>query len=248
MRKLIFILGLFSFLSCSAGIRDYKVSVVRSYPHDAGAYTQGLFFYRDTLYESTGQYGSSSLRKVKLETGRVLEKINFSRKYFAEGSCILNGKVYILSWTNKVAFVYDAATLKYERTWSYPKEGWGLTTDGSRLYSSDGSNRIYVLTEDFKLERTISVKLDGRNLRFLNELEWVDGKIWANVYTTDMIVVIDPKTGEVEARIDCGGLLPRNLRTPETDVLNGIAVNSRGEIFLTGKNWPRLYQVELVKP
>ena len=161
---------------------------------------------------------------------------------------MLDGKLYILTWTNKVAFVYDAATLKYERTWSYPREGWGLTTDGERLYASDGTNEIYVLSPDFKLQRTIFVKLNGRNLRYLNELEWIDGKIWANVYTTDLIVVINPETGEVDARIDCSGLLPGNLRTPDTDVLNGIAVDGKGRIFLTGKNWPRLYEVKLVKP
>ncbi len=234
-------------VSCAAGVKDYKVSVVASYPHDTGAYTQGLFFYGDALYESTGQYGESSFRKVDLATGGVLERINFAAKYFGEGSCILDGKLYILTWTNNVAFVYDAQTLEYESTWSYPREGWGLTTDGTFLYASDGSNKIYVLSPDFKLQRTIFVKLEGRNLRYLNELEWIDGKIWANVYTTDLIVVIDPKSGEVEARIDCGGLLPDRLRTRDTDVLNGIAVDPQGRIFLTGKNWPEIYEVKLVK-
>ena len=248
MRKLAIIICLLSCLSCSAKVKDYKVSVVKSYPHDASAYTQGLFFHGNALFESTGQFGESGFRKVDLESGRSLRKISFGRKYFAEGSCILGDKLYILTWTNKVAFVYDAKTLKYLQTWSYPREGWGLTTDGSLLYASDGSNRIYVLSDDFRLQRTILVKLEGRNLRYLNELEWIDGKIWANVYTTDLIVVIDPESGEVEARIDCSGLLPESLRTVSTDVLNGIAVNSAGEIFLTGKNWPRIYQVELVKP
>ncbi|MCR5759796.1 MAG: glutaminyl-peptide cyclotransferase [Bacteroidales bacterium] len=246
--RLTAVLGLLAcIVSCAAGVKDYKAMVVSSYPHDTGAYTQGLFFHGDTLYESTGQYGESSFRMVNLETGKVLRNIAFSDKYFGEGSCMLGGKLYILTWTNKVAFVYDAATLKYERTWSYPREGWGLTTDGSKLYASDGSNRIYVLTPDFKLERTIYVKLEGAPLRYLNELEWVDGKIWANVYTTDMIVVIDPKDGKVESRIDCSALWPHKLRTPDADVLNGIAVNSKGEIFLTGKNWPRLYKVRLEK-
>ena len=246
--RLTAVLGLLAcIVSCAAGVKDYKVSVVASYPHDTGAYTQGLFFHGDTLYESTGQYGESSFRMVDLQTGTVLRNIAFTDKYFGEGSCMLDGKLYILTWTNKVAFVYDAATLKYERTWSYPREGWGLTTDGKKLYASDGTNRIYVLTPDFKLERTIYVKLDGAPLRYLNELEWVDGKIWANVYTTDMIVVIDPKDGKVESRIDCSALWPHKLRTPDADVLNGIAVNSKGEIFLTGKNWPRLYQVRLEK-
>ena len=141
--------------------------------------------------------------------------------------------------------MYNAETLIYESSWSYPREGWGLTTDGEFLYASDGTNRIYVLTPDFKLKRTIFVSIDGRPLRYLNELEWVDGKIWANVYTTDMIVIIDPSNGKVTDRIDCTGLLPNNLRDRDTDVLNGIAVNSKGEIFLTGKNWPKLYKVKL---
>ena len=247
MKKIPAIVLCFLCMACSAGPRDYRATVLESYPHDHAAYTQGLFFQNDTLYETTGQYGESSLRKLDLKSGKVLEKVNFSRKYFAEGSCVLDGKLYVLTWTSKVAFVYDAQTLKYEATWSYPREGWGLTTDGTYLYASDGSNKIYVLSSDFKLQRTIFVSLEGRPLRFLNELEWIDGKIWANVYTTDMLVVIDPADGKVEARIDCSGLLPVNQRTPDTDVLNGIAVNSKGEIFLTGKNWPKLFKVKISK-
>lgn len=245
MRAIAAIVSVLVCLSCSAGPKDYRLKVLDSYPHDRGAYTQGLFFHCDTLYESTGQYGESTLRKVDLKTGEVLQQVSFAKKYFAEGSCILDGKLYILTWTNRVAFVYDAGSLSYEATWSYPREGWGLTTDGSFLYASDGSNRIYVLTGDFKLVRTIFVKLEGRPVRYLNELEWVDGKIWANVYTTDMIVVIDPSDGKVRSRIDCSGLLPEKERRPDTDVLNGIAVDSKGDIFLTGKNWPKLYKVKL---
>ena len=245
MRILAAILSLFFCLACSAGPKDYKITVLESYPHDRGAYTQGLFFRADTLFETTGQYGESSLRKVELTTGKVLEQVNFSRRYFAEGSCILDGKLYILTWNEKVAFAYNPDTFKYESAWSYPREGWGLTTDGKLLYASDGTDRIYVLDGNFKLQRTIWVKLNGRPLRFLNELEWIDGKIWANVYTTDVIVVIDPKDGSVVSRIDCTGLLPDRLRTPDTDVLNGIAVNKKGEIFLTGKNWPKIYKVKL---
>lgn len=232
-------------VSCSAGVKDYKIKVEKSYPHSTSAYTQGLFFHNDTLYESTGGYGESAFRKLELSSGKVLKEVSFSRKYFGEGSCMLGGNLYILTWTNNVAFVYDAATLKYKKTYSYPCEGWGLTTDGEFLYASDGSNKIYVLTPEFQLKRTIFVKVEGRNLRLLNELEWIDGKIWANVYQTDMIVIIDPATGEVQGRVDCSGLLPESLRTPATDVLNGIAVNSKGEIYLTGKNWPKIYKVSL---
>ena len=232
---------------CSAGVREYGVRVVKEYPHDAHAYTQGLFFDGGSFYESTGQYGESSFRKVELATGKVLRKLDFNRKYFGEGSVMLGGKMYMLTWTNKVAFVYDAATLEYLQTYSYPREGWGLTTDGKSLVASDGSDYIYFLDTDFKVERKIKVTMNGRSVRYLNELEWIDGKIWANVYMTDLIVVINPKNGEVESSIDCSGLLPRSLRKPDTDVLNGIARDpATGKIYLTGKNWPRLYEVELV--
>lgn len=231
--------------ACSApGPRKYGVKVVREYPHDTKAYTQGLFFDNGTLYESTGQTGQSSFRIVDLQTGKVLRKLGFAHKYFGEGSVMFQGKLYMLTWTNHVAFVYDAATLEYEKTYSYPREGWGLTTDGKSLIASDGSANLFFLDGEFHLQRTLKVTLNGRPIRYLNELEWIDGRIWANVYTTDMIVIINPKTGVVEATVDCSGLLPNALRGPETDVLNGIAVLD-GRIFLTGKNWPRMYEVEL---
>ena len=146
--------------------------------------------------------------------------------------------------------VSPSLSLEYRSTWSYPREGWGLTTDGRSLIASDGSSKLYFMTPDLKVEKTLTVTLNGRPLRLLNELEWIDGKIWANIYTTDSIAVIDPKTGAVEALIDCSGLLPDKLRTQDTDVLNGIAVLGEGRsqrIFLTGKNWPRLYEVRIVK-
>ena len=231
---------------CSAKVRQYKPEVVKEYPHDSKAYTQGLFFRDGQLYESTGQYGQSSFRIVELETGKVLRKLDFGAKYFGEGSVMMGDKMYMLTWTNKVAFVYDAASLKYLQTYSYPREGWGITTDGKQLYTSDGSSSIYVLDEEFRLQRTIKVTLDGRPLRLLNELEWIDGKIWANIYTTDLIAIINPQSGAVEATVDCTGLLPAKLRTADTDVLNGIAVNpADGKIYLTGKNWPKLYEIRL---
>lgn len=235
-----------SILSCSAKVERYKIEVVKAYPHDTGSYTQGLFWHDGSLYESTGLNGKSTFRKVDLQSGQALTKLPFNRKYFVEGSVILGDKLYILTWTNKVIFIYDATTLEYRSTYSYPREGWGLTTDGKSLISSDGSSRIYFLTPELKLERSINVTLNGRAVRYLNELEWIDGRIWANVYTTDTIVIINPDTGIVEATVDCEGLLPERLRTSDTDVLNGIAVDSEGRIFLTGKNWPELYEVKLV--
>lgn len=233
--------------SCSADVRQYKVKVVAEHPHDTEAYTQGLYYDGGLLYESTGQYGKSSFRVVSIEDGKVLRRLDFSRKYFGEGSCRLDGKIYILTWTNKVAFVYDAESLSYEKSYSYPREGWGICTDGKSLITSDGSSRLYFLDKNFKLQKSVDVTMNGRPLRNLNELEWIDGKIWANVYLTDMIVVIDPLTGKAESRIDCSGLLPKSLRTPDTDVLNGIACDPEtGRIWITGKNWPRLYEVRLV--
>ena len=235
-----------SILSCSAKVERYKIEVVKAYPHDTGSYTQGLFWHDGSLYESTGLNGKSTFRKVDLQSGQALTKLPFNKKYFVEGSVILGDNLYILTWTNKVIFIYDADTLEYRSTYSYPREGWGLTTDGKSLISSDGSSRIYFLTPELKFERSINVTLNGRAVRYLNELEWIDGRIWANVYTTDTIVIINPDTGIVEATVDCEGLLPERLRTYDTDVLNGIAVDSEGRIFLTGKNWPELYEVKLV--
>ena len=235
-----------SILSCSAKVERYKIEVVKAYPHDTGSYTQGLFWHDGSLYESTGLNGKSTFRKVDLQSGQALTKLPFNKKYFVEGSVILGDKLYILTWTNKVIFIYDANTLEYRSTYSYPREGWGLTTAGKSLISSDGSSRIYFLTPELKFERSINVTLNGRAVRYLNELEWIDGRIWANVYTTDTIVIINPDTGIVEATVDCEGLLPERLRTYDTDVLNGIAVDSEGRIFLTGKNWPELYEVKLV--
>ena len=234
-------------VGCAARVKQYKVEVVKDYPHDTGAYTQGLFFSGGRFWESTGQFGESSFREVELATGKVLSKMDFQQKYFAEGSVMLDGNLYILTWLNNVAFVYDAATLEYRQTYSYPREGWGLTTDGKSLIASDGSSRLYFLTPEFKQERYVNVKMDGRSVRYLNELEYIDGKVWANVYTTDMIVVINPADGTVEASIDCSGLLPRSLRSQRTDVLNGIAQDpATGKIYLTGKYWPRLYEIKLV--
>jgi len=233
--------------ACSAsGPRQYGIKVLKEYPHDTSAYTQGLFFHNGELYESTGQCGNTSLRKVDLESGKVLRKLDFNRKYFGEGSVILGDKLYMLTWTNRVAFIYDAATLKYIKTCAYQREGWGLTTDGKCLIASDGSASLYFMDEDFRVLRKLKVTMNDRPVRLLNELEWIDGRIWANVYTTDMIVIINPGSGKVEGVVDCGKLLPDALRKPETDVLNGIAEKD-GRIFLTGKNWPRLYEVRLIE-
>jgi len=230
---------------CEAKVRSYRPQVVASYPHDETSYTQGLFFHGGRMYESTGQWGESTMRIVDPATGKALKRLDFDRKYFVEGSVILDGKLYILTWTNKVAFVYDAETFEYEKTFGYPREGWGLTTDGKQLIASDGSARLFFMDPSLKVQRTVTVRLDDRPVRYLNELEYIDGKIWANVYMSDVILIINPADGRVEATVDCTGLLPRQYQDDRTDVLNGIACND-GRIYLTGKYWKRLFEIKLV--
>lgn len=228
---------------------QYRLDVVAEYPHDITAYTQGLFFHDGQMYESTGQYGSSTLRKVDLQTGIPSQTVSFNEKYFLEGSVVFEGTLYLLTWDSNIVFAYDPETLEYKKAWSYPREGWGITTDGEVLIASEGSSWLYFMDADLKHIRKVQVKLnDGRAVNWLNELEFIDGKIWANVYTTDEIVIINPETGRVEGVVDCRGLLPADMRKPDTDVLNGIAYDpSDGKIYLTGKNWPKLYEVRLIE-
>ena len=249
MRLLTLIIMSFFLLSCSEPkVREYRLEVVAEYPHDTGSYTQGLFFHEGQMYESTGVHGKSTFRKVELETGKALEKLNFDKKYFIEGSVVFGDNLYILTWETKTAFIYDAKTLEYKSTWKYPREGWGITTDGKQLIASDGSANLFFMNDQFALDRKQLVTIEGRPVRWLNELEYIDGKVWANVYTSDEIVIINPKNGHVEGVIDCRGLLPKNLYGPETDVLNGIAYNPETKkIYLTGKNWPKLYEVRLIE-
>ncbi len=248
MRILFAILIMSVFLgACSdASVRHYRLEVVAEYPHDTGSYTQGLFFHEGQMYETTGLHGKSTLRKVDLNTGKPIIKLDFGQKYFVEGSVVLNDNLYILTWESKVVFVYDADSLKYKSTWSYPREGWGITTDGKQLIASEGSSILYFMDEKFSLKRRVYVKHEDRPVMWLNELEYIDGKIWANVYTSDEIVIINPKDGRVEGVIDCRGLLPKELRDTTTDVLNGIAYNpDTKKIYLTGKNGPKLYEIRL---
>lgn len=250
MRKVFTVIFLSLLLiSCAeAGVKEYKLDVVAEYPHDTESYTQGLFFHNGQMYETTGLHGKSTLRKVDVRTGKAIKKLDFDRKYFVEGSVVLKDNLYILTWDSKVAFVYDADSLEYKSTWSYPREGWGITTDGKQLIASDGSATLFFMDENFALKRRLIVRYEDRPVRWLNELEYIDGKIWANVYTTDEIVIIDPKDGRVEGVIDCRGLLPKSLYTKETDVLNGIAYDPEDDrIYLTGKNWPKMYEIRLVE-
>lgn len=249
MKALLLIFSAVLFCSCSGqGVTRYRVSVTEDWPHDTQAYTQGLFFHDGRLFESTGLKGQSSFREVELESGVPSRRIDFPDDYFVEGSVFFRDSLYILTWENEIAFKYDLGTLKRSSAWSYPRQGWGLTTDGERLIASDGSANLYFLDGDFRQTGRVTVRLDGVPVRWLNELEWIDGKVWANVYTTDEIMIIDPESGNVEGVVDCRGLLPPWLHRPGTDVLNGIAYNpASGKIYLTGKNWPRIYGIKLVK-
>lgn len=244
----ILILSVFMGACTDASVRHYRLEVVAEYPHDTESYTQGLFFHEGQMYETTGLHGKSTLRKVDLETGKPLVRLDFGQKYFVEGSVVLNDNLYILTWESKVAFVYDADSLKYKSTWSYPREGWGITTDGKQLIASEGSSILYFMDEKFSLQRRVYVKHEDRPVMWLNELEYINGRIWANVYTSDEIVIINPKDGMVEGVIDCRGLLPKELHDANTDVLNGIAYNPETKkIYLTGKNWPKLYEIRLIE-
>lgn len=259
MRRFTLLLTAICFcITASASVKDYKVKVLKKYPHDEAAYTQGLFFHDGKLYETTGQYGKSNVRIVDLASGKALKNIPLASRYFGEGSSVVDGKMYVLTWTNRLALVYDIDSFKYEKMLSYPREGWGLTSipedrrhefNNAVLIASDGSSTIFFLDRKLSAVKTLTVRLDGRPVRLLNELEWIDGKIWANVYTTDLIVIIDPLTGKVTGKIDCSGLIPREKRTASMDVLNGIAAkpseDGGTEIFLTGKNWPWLFKVSV---
>ena len=238
--------------ACSASaqqVKTYGFKVEEALPHDVAAYTQGLFFFEGELYESAGQYGESNFRKVDLATGRVLKRLNFEGRYFAEGACVLNDKLYVLTWQEKECFVYDMKTWNRIGTLRYLGEGWGLTTDGKSLIMSDGTSTITFRNPDnFAVERSIQVTLRGQNVLYLNELEYIKGEIWANVYGTDQIVRIDPATGVVRAVINLRGILPAQQRKPRTDVLNGIAFDPRsGAVYVTGKYWPKLYRITLVE-
>lgn len=235
-------------ITVPAAPREYTYRVKAVHPHATDAYTQGLQYVDGTLWEGTGQHGASRVMKTDLGTGRTELFARLPRSEFGEGITLLDGRLYYLTWQSNTAHVYDAATGRHLRDFRYPGEGWGLTTDGERLYLSDGTESIHVLDpETFRRERRITVTLEGEPVRFLNELEWIDGRIWANVYTTDQIVIIDPATGSVEGVVDLTGLLPQEDRTRQTDVLNGIAWDAAGgRIFVTGKNWPKLFEIEIL--
>lgn len=222
--------------------------VVHEYPHDPKAFTQGLIYLDGALYESTGLNGHSSLRKVQLETGKVLKEYDLPDNYFAEGLTSWNRTLVQLTWMAHVAFVYNRSDFKTERQFSYEGEGWGLTGDGRHLIMSDGSDSLrYLDPGSFRVIKTLKVTDGSEALRNINELEYIRGMIYANIWQTDEIAEISPETGKVAAWIDLGGLLSAADRAVPTDVLNGIAYDPEtGRLFVTGKLWPKLFEIKLV--
>ena len=233
----------------SATVPVYTFEVVESWPHDPAAFTQGLEIYQGSLYESTGLYGSSSLRQVELQTGRIIRRVSVPSDYFAEGITVFQGKIYQLTWQSHKGFIYDLATFQRIGEFAYNGEGWGLTHDNKYLIMSDGTNRLrFIDPISFETMRTISVNHRGEPLNDLNELEYIKGEIYANIWQTDRIVRLDRQNGKILGWIDLGGLLSAADRNAQTDVLNGIAyddVNDR--LFVTGKQWPKLFQIRLKK-
>jgi glutaminyl-peptide cyclotransferase len=222
--------------------------VVNVYPHDRLAFTQGLQYVDGFLYEGTGLNGRSSIRKVRLETGEVLQKRDLPAAHFGEGIAVWNDDLIQLTWQSNVAFVYDTATFAPKRTFQYRGEGWGLTHDGTNLVMSDGTDELRLLDPaTFAERRRIRVTAANQPLRSLNELEYVKGEIFANVWMTDAIARIAPSTGRVLGYVDLRGLLPAADRAADTDVLNGIAYDEQKDrLFVTGKLWPKLFEIRLV--
>lgn len=236
-------------LPAQAAVPVFGYEIVKTYPHDPHAFTEGLFYLNGFLYESTGLEGQSSIRKVKLETGEVVQKIDVPPQYFGEGIVNWKRRLISLTWKTQVGFVYDLATLKQERKFSYEGEGWALTQDGKRLIMSDGTPELRFLNPD-TLQETgrIKVTYQGQPLRNVNELEWVKGRIYANVWETDMMILIDPASGAVTGVVNLAGLLRASERLAGPDsVLNGIAYDAAHDrLFVTGKNWPKLFEIRVL--
>jgi glutamine cyclotransferase len=233
----------------------YNYKIIQSYPHDKKAYTQGLEYYNGFLYETTGHRGESTLRKVEIKTGKVLQKTALDKKYFGEGMTIVNDKIFWLTWENKKGFVYDLKTFEQKKEFAYvkSKEGWGLTQNETELIKSDGTNKIWFLDKETQKEkRSIQVYTNNRAVDKLNELELINGKLYANKWQQNTIIIINPNTGIVEGLADLRGLKKEMEKTqkliPQDEVLNGIAFDAQNNrLFVTGKNWGKLFEIKLIK-
>ncbi len=230
----------------------YKYEIINEFRHDDKAYTQGLEFYDNVLYESTGLNGKSSLRKVNYRTGEVLKSIKIDNEYFAEGITILNDKIYQLTWKNQIGFIYNT-DLEIMNTFEYGNsiQGWGLCNDGEYIYKSDGTNKIWLLDKETLEEISyIEVMTNKSKIKNINELEYINGKIYANTYqlNRDVVIIINPKNGTVEGVIDFTGIRDLVKESPDLDVMNGIAYNPKTDrLYVTGKNWDKLFEIELVE-
>ncbi|MBK5215026.1 MAG: glutaminyl-peptide cyclotransferase [Flavobacteriaceae bacterium] len=230
----------------------YTYKILETYPHDINAYTQGLEFENDTLYESTGQYKESSLRKTDYKTGEVLKKVALADQFFGEGLTILNNKIYQLTWRENTGFIYNLNTMEQTGTFVYgqSREGWGLCHDSeNNIYKSDGTDRIWTLSSNTLAERDyIEIFTNTSKINSVNELEWVEGKIYANVYQQGSIAIINPTNGAVEGVIDLTDLKDKVTQHPKLDVLNGIAYKGEPNIlYITGKNWDKLFKIEIIQ-
>lgn len=232
----------------ASGVTLYSYRIVNTYPHDAQAFTQGLQYVDGTLYEGTGIEGQSTLRRVDLESGAVEQRVDLPPGVFGEGIAVLGERIYQLTWKDQVAYLWDRATFDLLDTFTYATEGWGLTLDGERLIMSDGSSTLYFRDPaTFTETGRVDVTLHGQPIDRLNELEFVDGELFANVWTTDFFVRIDPASGVVTGVVDLSGLLATVPVSAPVDVLNGIAYDAAGgRLFVTGKYWPALFEIELV--
>jgi glutamine cyclotransferase len=227
----------------------YSYQIINAWPHDPTAYTQGLVFHDGSLFESTGLRGASSLRRVELKTGKVKKKVDVDREYFAEGMTIFQDKVFQLTWQSQKGFVYNLKKFRQEGEFTYKGEGWGLTHDDHSLIMSDGTNQIRFLDPvSFQVQRTIAVYENGEPLTQLNELEYIKGEIYANIWKTNRIVRLDPATGRINAWIDMTGLHHEGNDPDSENCLNGIAYDAESDrLFVTGKRWPKLFEIRLVR-
>jgi glutamine cyclotransferase len=223
--------------------------VINTYPHSTDAFTQGLFYDNGVLFEGTGQETGSSLREVELTTGKVLRQHNLDASLFGEGITLFRDRIYQVTWRNKVGFIYEKSTFKVINKIYYPTEGWGLTTIDDKIVMSDGTNVLYYFEHEmFTVVSRIEVYDNEKKVDSLNELEYINGEIWANIWMSDLIARIDPVSGKVIAYIDLKGLLPVSDRNSDTDVLNGIAYDKTGNrVFVTGKKWPELFEIKLIE-
>jgi glutaminyl-peptide cyclotransferase len=235
--------------NAQAAIPTYGYRIVHAYPHDTDAYTEGLFYQDGYLYESTGKVGASTVRKVALETGEVVQRHDVPAPYFGEGIISWKHQLIQLTWRAQTGFVYDLASFKLQRTFAYPGEGWALTRNDKHIYMSDGSSVLRVLDPDtLATIGSLMVTADGVPVTNLNELEWVHGEIYANIWLSNRIARIDPANGQVIGWIDLSGLLDiSKLPDPANDVLNGIAWDAEHDrLFVTGKCWPTLFEIKLL--